>query len=203
MSEADLTKWNDRYRAGSYSNRTHPTRLLEQHLSNFRRGRALDVACGAGRNALYLASEGFDVDAIDISDIALQRASETARSRKLSVNWIAADLDSGLGTCAEVADSYALIVCVRYVNLPLISELIELLADGGVFLCEQHLRTTEEVAGPKSERFRLRPNELLQTATPLTVKLYREGIVQDPDDRRVALAQLIATKGEETELIYC
>ena len=96
MTAADRDKWDRRYDDGAYRDRSHPTRLLEAHSGDFPIGRALDVACGAGRNALYLASLGFEVDAIDISEVALDRARESARGSSLRVEFRNADLTSGL-----------------------------------------------------------------------------------------------------------
>ncbi|HEX7080663.1 MAG TPA: class I SAM-dependent methyltransferase [Gammaproteobacteria bacterium] len=192
MSEADRRKWNERYREGAYAEREHPTALLEEWSARLPRGRALDVACGAGRNSLFLASTGRQVDAVDISGVALDRARQAAADRGLDVRFIEADLESA----ALPAGPYDLIVLVRYVNRALFPQLIERFAAGGVLLCEQHVDADEDVAGPRSAAFRMRRNELLRAALSAPpgqaiVELYREGIVTDPDGRRVALAQLI------------
>ena len=65
MSRAERDKWDARYRDGAYESRTHPTALLEAWAPRLPRGRALDVACGAGRNALYLARLGWEVAGFD------------------------------------------------------------------------------------------------------------------------------------------
>ncbi|HWM27888.1 MAG TPA: hypothetical protein VNQ14_05490, partial [Woeseiaceae bacterium] len=67
MSETDRLKWDERYRCGSYGGREHPTALLAEWDPRLPHGRVLDVACGAGRNSLFLAATGRQVDAIDIS----------------------------------------------------------------------------------------------------------------------------------------
>jgi SAM-dependent methyltransferase len=194
LSTAEREKWDERYRAGSYEGRTHPTALLEQWAPRLGgRGRALDVACGTGRNALWLAEHGYAVDALDISTVGLERARAAARSRAVSVNWIAADLDDPERALPD--ERYDLIVWVRYVNPRLMTALIARLAPGGVLLCEQHLESTLDVVGPKTAGFRLRPNELRDAASGLTVLHYYEGPVVDPDGRTAALAQLIARRG--------
>src|SRR5438128_6186526 len=73
MSEADRERWNQRYRDGGYELRPADWRLaLGARLKPARHGaRALDLACGAGRNSLHLATLGYVVDAWDISDVAL------------------------------------------------------------------------------------------------------------------------------------
>src|SRR5690606_12739643 len=140
-------KWDERYRAGSYSGRTHPTALLADRLDELPRGRALDVACGAGRNALYLAAAGYRVDALDISPIGLERGREAAATHNLDVRWIEADLDDD-PDAALPDERYQLIVWVRYVNAALIGPLVRRLALGGCLLCEQHLVSSAEVVGP-------------------------------------------------------
>lgn len=195
VSHADRLKWDERYRAGSYAARPHPTQLLADRLADLPRGRALDVACGAGRNALFLAEAGYEVDAVDVSGVGLARGARTAAERGLTVNWIEADLEESLAPEVLPNCDYALIVLVRYVNMPLIPLLAERLDDGGCLLCEQHLKTTRDIAGPSNPAYRLEPNELLAAASNLCVLFYRESIVQDPDGRPAALAQLIACRG--------
>lgn len=194
MTDADLSKWDERYRAGGYAARPHPTRLLEDFLDTLPRGNALDVACGTGRNALFLAAAGYRVDAIDISPVGLQRARTESTARGLKINWICADLDAGLDVIPGLADRYDLIVLVRYVALPLMPELVARLSSGGCLLCEEHLQTSRAVVGPKTAEYRLGPNQLLRAAAPLRVRFYREGAVIDPDGREAELAQLVACR---------
>lgn len=191
MSDADREKWERRYAEGNHTARTHPTPLLEDWLARLPRGRALDMACGAGRNALHLAAAGYQVDAMDISTVALARGAARAAKLGVEVNWINVDLDA-----AELSpDSYDLVVVARYVNRGITNALVASLREGGHLVYEQHFRTDQEVDGPRSGSFRLEPNELLEMFRGLRVLYYREGLITDPDDRTMALAQLIACKG--------
>ncbi|HEX6999881.1 MAG TPA: class I SAM-dependent methyltransferase [Gammaproteobacteria bacterium] len=201
MSAAERQKWDERYCAGAYAARTHPTALLADWLPYLPRGRALDVACGTGRNALYLARAGYRVDAVDISPVALERGRRTADERGLSVRWLEADLDEPDGALPDA--DYDLIVWVRYVNHDLMPHLLRRLRPRGHLLCEQHLVCARaDVAGPSGNRFRLQPNQLLHAFAPgspdelaARVLYYREGLVTDPDGRRSALAQLVGCRG--------
>lgn len=191
MSDAEREKWDERYRDGSYRAREHPTALLVEWLPRLPRGRALDVACGVGRNALHLASAGYRVDAIDISRVALRRAEQRARERGLDVAWMATDLD-----VAELEPrAYDVIVVARYINRALTPRIEEALADGGHLLYEHHLLTEAPVGGPSTAEFRLAPNELLELFRGLRVLHYNEGLVEDPDGRLMALARLVACRG--------
>ena len=191
MSDADRERWNARYESGEYAARTHPSALLAAWMDRLPRGRALDVACGRGRNAIHLAANGYAVDAMDISDVALARARERADAAGVAVDWIEADLDQ-----PDIArDAYDVIVIARFLNRPLIPRLIDALRPGGHIVYDHHYITPVEVDGPKSRRFRARPNELLERFRALRVLFYEEGIVADPNGGRMALARLVACKG--------
>ncbi|GMQ95696.1 MAG: methyltransferase domain-containing protein [Gammaproteobacteria bacterium] len=191
MSDTDRDKWQRRYAEGSYTARTHPTLLLEEWLPRLARGRALDLACGTGRNALRLAAAGYQVDAMDISSVALQRGAARAAELGVEVNWINVDLD----TVELTPEGYDLVVVARYLNRGLTHALMASLRDAGHLLYEQHFVTEQEVDGPRNESFRLRPNELLEMFRTLRVLYYREALMTDSDSRTMALAQLIACKG--------
>lgn len=191
VSNPERSKWDERYRAGAYEERTHPTALLEQWLPRLPRGAALDVACGAGRNAIYLAENGYRVTAVDISAVGIERAQRKAAAAGVGIDWLCADLDEP-GVPALPRARYELIVWVRYIQRALLPHLLERLAPGGVLLCEQHLATTADVAGPRNPAFRLDAGELRRAASGLAILHDYEGIVTDPDGRPAMLAQLVA-----------
>ena len=139
MSAAEREKWDARYRDGAYEDRTHPTALLAEWLPRLPRGRALDVACGAGRNALYLAANGYAVTALDISRVALDRAEAAAAERGLAVEWLCADLDEDPERALPAGD-FDLIVWVRYVHSTLMPHLMARLAVGGAIALRAALR---------------------------------------------------------------
>nr|MBO2515231.1 hypothetical protein [Gammaproteobacteria bacterium] len=200
ITETERERWERRYREGAYAERTHPTAFLAEWEPRLPRGRALDVACGAGRNALFLASTGRRVDALDISPTALARGRAAAASRGLEIRWIEADLDPDPDAVLPEGP-YDLIVVVRYVHRGILAPLWKRLAPGGALLCEQHVDSTQEVVGPRHADFRMRPNELLRAVLALgpdvEVRDYREGVVLDPDGRRAALAQIVSFRGDK------
>ncbi len=203
MSDSDRDRWNDRYRRGAYAGRTYPAVLVAEQAPEIyatQRARqradgsdgalrALDLACGAGRNALYLAQLGYEVDAVDISAEALERGGKTARRRGLPVAWMEHDLDLGL---PRGLGDYDLVTIIRYLDLSLVASAAERLRPGGYLLCETHLVTSETVIGPHNPSFRARPGELCAAAAGLDVVESWEGLARDPDGRAVALARLVA-----------
>ena len=190
MTEADRIKWDKRYRAKSAEELSPPSEFIHHWIDRCPRGRALDVACGRGRNALFLAASGYEVDAVDISTEALSSARCTADKSGLKLNWIAHDLDEPF--CPN--SSYELIVMVHYVNLPLLASLTRLLKPGGILLCEQHLATDAEVAGPSNPVFRLKPQQMRKAARGLKILELKECMVEQEGKLPLALVQLAVTK---------
>jgi len=194
VSDTDRKKWDTRYREGAYVARTHPSVYLVDCLSTIQPPvqKALDLACGAGRNSLYLASQGFEVDAVDIAAEALLRGKESAQTAQIEgIHWIEHDLDDGLPASLE---TYGLIIMMRYLDIALLSSAVGNLVPGGYLLAEVHLQTDQQVSGPVGNRFRAADGELRGAATGLEVIQYTQGVCHDPDGSMVALARLLAKK---------
>lgn len=191
MNERDA--WNSRYAEGDYTPRTHPAPFLEEWVDRLPPGRALDVACGTGRNALRLAEAGLRVDAVDISEVAVERARTEADARGLELNWQVSDLDE-----FELSSGvYQAITVIRYRNRALWPRLIDALAPDGWLLVEHHLKSLLEVSGPQNPEFRLDPQELLEEFAMLRIVYYSESLEPaDDGGRHYALARLVACKGD-------
>jgi len=186
MSNQDRDKWNQRYAEGSY-HKNNPVTLVQDWLPRLPVGRALDVACGAGRNSMLLAQAGYQVDAIDISREGLNLARLNAENQGLSINWIEQDLDQPYKFDTE----YDLIIVMWYVNLELISRLCDCLAPGGYLLCEEHLITDQEVIGPTSLDYRVAPGDLREAVSGVDVLLYEESIEMNSEGEQVASARVV------------
>ena len=201
LSQADKERWDSRYLGGAYETRRRPSTLLVQWLERLEfsasERKALDLACGAGRNALYLARRGWQVDAVDISTVALERLGAAATAERLPVNCIHLDLDSAaMAVQGFSGQSYDLAVMMRYTDLALVRSLPPAVSMGGYVIVEKHMETEAVVAGPRNSRFRVATGALRRAADKFEVVHYHEGIVTDPDGRDVALAQLVGRRGE-------
>ena len=190
MSDADRRKWDERYRQGAYSARPWPSAFLEDCADLLpATGRALDLGCGAGRNALFLARRGLTVDAVDISAAALARG--RAAAGDLSIRWLRRDLDAGFDADCR----YDVIVNIRYVNARLVEGLRGALRDGGVLIVEQHLETEEEgVIGPTNTAYRVAAGDLARLGRGLAIERCEEGLFVDPDGGKAALARFAGRK---------
>ncbi len=192
MSEAERQTWDRRYREGDYRPRSWPSPFLDAWLPRLPRGRALDIACGAGRNALRLAEAGFRVDAVDIAESAIALGRAEGERRGLDVEWRVADLDDA----ALDADAYDLVTVFRYVNRLLWPRLADALTADGWLIIEHHLVTAADVEGPSTPDFRLEPQELLESFAALRIIFYEETIEIDPAGHRYALERIVACKGD-------
>ena len=125
-------------------------------------GRALDVACGRGRNSLFLASQGLRVDALDVSAVAIAQAANAAISQQLRVNWQCSDVLKF--SYRQPQNAYALVIMFRFVAPQLLPRLLQALTPGGVLVLEEHLQWdgAEDISGPGSNRFRVAAGDLLR-----------------------------------------
>ena len=200
MSQADADKWDQRYREGAYASRTNPGVFLEQWLPRLRvsaeRPRAVDLGCGAGRNALHLARHGWEVDAVDISQVALEQLAAKAREENLEIRCIQADLEAAgaLAHALSTPERYDLALIIRYTQISLIEQISSALRPGGYLLVELHLQTEEEVVGPRNPRFRVAPGAVRKATDGLSIVACNEGLVEDVDGQMAALSQLVARR---------
>lgn len=181
-------EWEERYSTGEYDPGDRPMPSLAETVEWLPEGRALDLATGQGRNALFLAEHGYDVDAIDIAPSALREASQRADERGVDVEWLAADIDE-----FEFPNGvYDVITVSYYVNFDRLPDIKEALEPGGVLLYEHHLRSTNPVdRGPGGDRYRMRSNDLLHACLDMTVLRYDEA-TRAVNGETAAVATLVA-----------
>jgi SAM-dependent methyltransferase len=109
----DRHAWDERYGGDGLLWRADPNRFLVAEVAELPPGRALDVACGEGRNAVWLAGQGWTVTGVDFSRVALDKARRLADSHGVTVEWVNADV----GDWEPPAGRYDLVV-VFYLHLP-------------------------------------------------------------------------------------
>lgn len=141
------------------------------------RGRALDIACGKGRNALYLAELGFEVVAMDISPVALDEGRKRAELKQQRIDWRQTDLEDV--RLDETA--FDLIVNFNYLQRSLTAQIKRAVKIGGRVIYETFLIDQKEIGHPKNPDYLLDHNELLESFVDFRVLYYREGIFADDD----------------------
>ena len=108
----DRDGWNDRYETAEYIWNANPNQFVAEHLGDLAPGDAIDLAAGEGRNAVWLAEQGWRATAVDFSDVALTKARRLAEDRGVNIETIAADV-----TAWEPASPVDLVV-LAYLQLP-------------------------------------------------------------------------------------
>ena len=136
--------------------------------------RALDVACGRGRHALFLAAAGSMVRAVDRDPDQVERLNVLARRLRLPLDAEVADLENG-GT--DLGDGeWELILVFNYLHRPLFPSLVRALRPGGILLYETFTREQGERYGrPSKPEHLLEPGELARLVAPLEIVREREG----------------------------
>lgn len=166
-----------------------PNALLEQVAPGLRPGRAIDLACGCGRDAVFLAALGWNVTAVDILPDALDRGRQLQgryAPAAAPIRWIQADLERELPP-VEPAD---LLTVFRFLDRPLYRRLVELVRPGGTVLVETFTTLHRARHGrPSRDAFVLRPGELPGLLCGLRIVEYDEAWRGEVHTARVRAAR--------------
>lgn len=144
----DAGAWDARYAASELVWSASPNRFVVEELAYLRPGRAVDVACGEGRNAIWLAQLGWQVTAIDFSQVALDKGAQLAGD--LPITWVCADVTHWRGADVDLA-LVAYLQVGAHARETVMRAAFEALAPGGTLLVVAHDSTnlTEGVGGPQ------------------------------------------------------
>ena len=180
----DRLKWNKKYQTANYSN--NPATIVKQFANLAAGKKALDIAAGNGRNALFLADQGFEVDAVDISEAGLMLFA----GKNPGIHAMCVDLDD----FDIPANHYDLIINIKYLNRRLFSYIREGLAHGGVLIFQTFLDSPDPGRNqPVCQDYLLRENELLHTFLSLKIVRYTESI-EKAGDEVTQLASLVGIR---------
>jgi SAM-dependent methyltransferase len=178
----DSATWDERYGVQDFIWKTEPNQFLVAEIAEIAPGRALDLACGEGRNAVWLAEHGWQVTGVDFSPVGLAKAGRLARDHDVDVEWVEADVVEW-----DPARAAFDLVIVFYLHLPatertrVLAHAQDALASGGTLLVVGHdlSNLTHGYGGPQDPTVLFTPQEV-------AVDLERLRIVRaDHVDRRV------------------
>jgi 2-polyprenyl-3-methyl-5-hydroxy-6-metoxy-1,4-benzoquinol methylase len=191
----DRSDWDARYAATGLVWGAAPNRFVVAELEGRApKGRALDLACGEGRNAIWLAEQGWTVTAVDFSEVAIERARKLAKRRGVDVEWLHEDLTS----YAPPAGAFQLIL-IAYLQLPdaelrrVLAHAAAALAPAGELLMIGHARRnlSEGVGGPRDPAVLWLPDEIERELRALGLNVQRSEqvlrTVETPDGPREAI----------------
>lgn len=181
----DKERWNRKYGDEAYIFGKQPISFLVEHLDLLPKGKALDIAMGEGRNGVYLATKGFDVTGLDISEKGLAKARQLAAERGVSIATEVVDLQQH----RLEKNAYDVVLCTYYLQRDLFPQIREALKSGGVAVVETYTLEHRKYRPRFREAYLLRTNELLEHFRDMTILRY-----QFVDDGNAAYASIIARK---------
>ena len=187
----DLEGWNDRYRAGETDG--EPTPLLARMAGALQPGKALDLASGTGRNALWLAQNGWTVTAVDGAPAAIEILLRKAATEKLAIDCRVANLERGEYELKPAA--WDLVAMCYYLQRDLFEPAKKAVAPNGMLLAIVHI--TEPGEEPTSTR--MKPGELKSYFQDWEILHYFEGKPADTAHRR-SVAEVAAKPARSAQL---
>ena len=166
-------EWDRKYASPDFVWSTEPNRFLVAEAEGLAAGRALDLACGEGRHAVWLAQRGWRVTAVEFSEVALAKAEQLARSLGVEVEWVAADLLD----YRPPPRAFDLVV-VLYLQLPaeerrlVLEQAAEAVAPGRILLVVGHdlSNLTDGYGGPTEPAVLFTPDDVVREAPGLLVE---------------------------------
>ncbi len=165
------SKWDARYRDSDCNSNTVAAVLTRNQALLPRHGRALDIATGLGGNALFLAKAGLQVDAWDISPVAIERLNAAAAQQGLVISTQVRDVIA----IPPEDNSYDVIVVSRFLSRELCPAISAALRPGGLLFYQTYMQDRKGDAGPTNPRFLLKKGELPHLFSELEVIFYEEG----------------------------
>ena len=188
MSMKNRTDWNARWRE-KIEHPFAPDPWLLKILPLLPRGRALDLASGRGRNALFLAEQGFTVLAVDVSEEALAQLGREAARRNLPVEVRRLDLEAEPQLPPAAFD---LVLEFFYLHRSLLPSLRESVRPGGMAVLRTFSSAGTFPGGPTNPEFVLRPGELLEMFAGWEILLHEEGV--EPSSKGGSLAGIVVRR---------
>jgi SAM-dependent methyltransferase len=189
--------WDRRYAERELLWSASPNRFLVAEAYGLAPGRALDLACGEGRNAIWLAELGWQVTAVDFSDVAVAKARERATRDGVDVDFVFTDL---LDFVPE-PEAYDLVL-VLYLQLParerrlVLCRAASALAPAGTFLLVGHdlANLTEGVGGPSDAGVLYTPDEIVSELPGLEIERAERVLREVEDEHRPAIDALVRAR---------
>jgi tellurite methyltransferase len=164
------TKWDERYKGEEFALGTDPSPYLAENIDLIKLlapgKKALDIACGEGRNSIFLAREGFEVTGLDISKAGLEKALKWMERENLSIDFRIQDLEG-----YEFTETYDLIINFNFLLRDLIPKSVGALRAGGVIVFDT-IMDSPYVPTTHNKELLLRPGELSSIFSTFPGKLF-------------------------------
>jgi SAM-dependent methyltransferase len=194
----DANAWNDRYETAELVWSAQPNQFVVEVVADEPPGAGLDLACGEGRNAIWLAEQGWTMTGADFSAAGLAKAASLARARAVVVTWVEADVVTWAGPAGLDLG------LVAYLHLPAaeraaaMTNLVAACRPGGLVVVVGHARVnlTEGYGGPQDAAILFEPDEVVADLGPVTVERaeHVSRTVVTDDGERTAIDTLVVAR---------
>jgi tellurite methyltransferase len=201
-------RWNHKYREAPTTRRSSPDPFLVHAFSEYIQplypdgGRALDLAGGAGRHAIWLAKQGWEVTLMDVSEAGVERARQSAGALASNIDFVVGDVNEfkasqtyAKHSCHtfssrrfECHHGFEVVMVFFYLDRKIFPELLQAMRPGGLLIYKTYMSLEAKLNGPKNPAHLLEPGELLRLVAGLRVLHYREEVAEK------ATAELVARK---------
>lgn len=188
MADEDKIKWDEKYKNNKNLLEKRPQSKKLTNAIKFVEGTlALDIACGIGRNSIFLAQNDFEVEALDISTVALEKLN---KNNYKNIKTKQVDLEN---YCPK-ENSYDLIVMTNYLDRKLIPKLYKALKKNGILFIETYMFHEENEKPPSNPNFLLKKEELKSFAKNSSEILDYEEFFNEPFEMYKMRKQAIVIK---------
>ena len=152
MAQKDKERWNEKYLDKNIAQKlSTATKIVQEYAKESRGKQALDIACGIGRHSKYLVSQGFSIDALDVSSVAIEQLQGLKNIHAQEVDFDSHTLEK---------EKYDLIVCTYYPERKLLPQMIAGLNKDGIIIFETFVHDTSNKSSPSNPKFLLKKDEL-------------------------------------------
>ncbi|MBV1910902.1 MAG: methyltransferase domain-containing protein [Kangiellaceae bacterium] len=198
-SASSLSKNNRQnyFESGNDSPRLwNPSDVVSHFCSEFEmngKKTALDLACGSGRDSLYLTMQGWRMTSVDYSSTALKKLSDSAQRLGLCVETLELDIEKDFDKLISREQSFDAVLVVRYLHRPILHALSSLIADSGYIIYQTFMRGAEVFGSPRNPRYLLEKNELAEVFKEFDILVNEVCYLPDgrPTNRFIAKKKIV------------
>jgi 2-polyprenyl-3-methyl-5-hydroxy-6-metoxy-1,4-benzoquinol methylase len=184
-NQKDKERWDSKYGTEEYIFGKTPIPFLQAHIELLPKGKALDLAMGEGRNGVFLATQGFQVTGLDISENGLAKARKLAAEQHVSIETRVVDFE----TFQLEPHAYDVILCSYYLQRSLLGQIKQALRPGGMVMIETYNTDHAKYNSRFNKEYLLETNELLDWFKDFKILRY-----QTVDDGKAAYSSILAQK---------
>lgn len=193
LAELKKSRWSD---SGNYSRRLwQPSKVVDKFIKRFANqspnNLGLDIACGSGRDSVFMATCGWSMTGIDYSPSSLEKMQCLAQSNHQQVSLRLLDLEKNFSELLALKQTYGAVVVVRYLHRPALKQIKKLIDSQGFIIYQTFMKGCEKFGSPKNPRFLLEAGELATVFSDFDILLDEVEYLDDGRPTNIFIAQKV------------